>query len=232
MHLLPAALRQATGIEVKVVALGAGRALDMGRQGDADVLFVHDRVAEEKIVAEGFAVQRFAVMYNDFVLIGPRPIQPTSRAGHRASVAEAGCQQRCLCFARGQERHPCRRVALLGDDRFHRGQGQWLPGVNGLRYGAGPEHGRRTGAYVLADRGTWLSFKNRADLGVLVEGDQRLFNQYGVLLVNPARYPHVKAVEGQKFIDWVRSAAGQASIAAYKVGGEQLFFPNANAVGQ
>ena len=230
-HLLPA-FKQATGIEVKVVALGTGQALDMGRRGDADVLFVHDRVAEEKIVAEGFAVQRFAVMYNDFVLIGPAADPAHVKGKDIVQALQKLAANNAAFVSRGDKSgtHAAelRFWALTGSTA---GKGS---GYRECGCGMGPalNMAAATGAYVLADRGTWLSFKNRADLGVLVEGDQRLFNQYGVLLVNPARYPHVKAAEGQKFIDWVRSSAGQASIAAYKVGGEQLFFPNANAVGQ
>ncbi len=230
-HLLPA-FKQATGIEVKVVALGTGQALDMGRRGDADVLFVHDRVAEDKIVAEGFAVQRFAVMYNDFVLIGPAADPAHVKGKDIVQALQKLAANNAAFVSRGDK-----SGTHAAELRFWAMTGSTAGKGSGYREcgcGMGPalNMAAATGAYVLADRGTWLSFKNRADLGVLVEGDQRLFNQYGVLLVNPARYPHVKAVEGQKFIDWVRSAAGQASIAAYKVGGEQLFFPNANAVGQ
>ncbi|MFO1263285.1 MAG: substrate-binding domain-containing protein [Rhodoferax sp.] len=230
-HLLPA-FKQATGIEVKVVALGTGQALDMGRRGDADVLFVHDRVAEDKIVAEGFAVQRFAVMYNDFVLIGPAADPAHVKGKDIVQALQKLAASNAAFVSRGDK-----SGTHAAELRFWAMTGSTAGKGSGYREcgcGMGPalNMAAATGAYVLADRGTWLSFKNRADLGVLVEGDQRLFNQYGVLLVNPARYPHVKAVEGQKFIDWVRSAAGQASIAAYKVGGEQLFFPNANAVGQ
>ena len=230
-HLLPA-FKQATGIEVKVVALGTGQALDMGRRGDADVLFVHDRVAEDKIVAEGFAVQRFAVMYNDFVLIGPAADPAYVKGKDIVQALQKLAANNAAFVSRGDK-----SGTHAAELRFWAMTGSTAGKGSGYREcgcGMGPalNMAAATGAYVLADRGTWLSFKNRADLGVLVEGDQRLFNQYGVLLVNPARYPHVKAVEGQKFIDWVRSAAGQASIAAYKVGGEQLFFPNANAVGQ
>lgn len=230
-HLLPA-FKQATGIDVKVVALGTGQALDMGRRGDADVLFVHDRLAEDKIVAEGFAVQRFAVMYNDFVLIGP-VADPAQVKGKDIVQALQRLAQRNAAFVSRGDRSGTHAAEL----RFWAMAGATAGKGSGYRecgcgMGAALNMAAATGAYVLADRGTWLSFKNRADLSVLVEGDQRLFNQYGVLLVNPARYPHVKAADGQKFIDWVRSSAGQASIAAYQVGGEQLFFPNANAVGQ
>ena len=230
-HLLPA-FKQATGIDVKVVALGTGQALDMGRRGDADVLFVHDRVAEDKIVAEGFAVQRFAVMYNDFVLIGPAADPAQVKGKDIVQALQKLASNNAAFVSRGDKSgtHAAelRFWAMAGATK---GKGSGYREC-GCGMGAALNMAAATGAYVLADRGTWLSFKNRADLAVLVQGDQRLFNQYGVLLVNRARYPHVKAVEGQQFIDWVRSSAGQASIAAYKVGGEQLFFPNANAVGQ
>ena len=226
-HLLPA-FKKASGLDVKVVALGTGQALDMGRRGDADVLFVHDQAAEEKIVAEGFAVKRFPVMYNDFVLIGPAADPGKARGG---DIVEA-----------------LRRVSVSGSPFISRGDKSgthaaelrfWkmanLADSKGAGYrecgcGMGPalNIASSSGAYVLADRGTWLNFKNRADLMVLVEGDKRLFNQYGVMLVNPVRHPHVKAGEGQKFIDWVVSAPGQAVIASYKIGGEQLFFANAS----
>lgn len=230
-HLLPA-FKQATGIDVKVVALGTGQALDMGRRGDADVLFVHDRVAEDKIVAEGFAVQRFAVMYNDFVLIGPAADPAQVKGKDIVQALQKLASNNAAFVSRGDK-----SGTHAAELRFWAMAGATAGKGSGYREcgcGMGPalNMAAATGAYVLADRGTWLSFKNRADLAVLVQGDQRLFNQYGVLLVNRARYPHVKAVEGQQFIDWVRSSAGQASIAAYKVGGEQLFFPNANAVGQ
>ena len=225
-HLLPE-FKKATGIDVKVVALGTGQAIDMGRRGDADVLFVHDKVAEEKVVAEGFAVMRFEVMYNDFVLIGPKA-DPLKTKGN--DIVEA-----------------LKKVALGNGEFISRGDKSgthaaelrfWkmadLEGKTGTGYkscgcGMGPalNMAASTGAYVLADRGTWLNFKNRAELTVLVEGDKRLFNQYGVMLVNPAKHPHVKAVDGQKFVDWLVSSPGQTAIAGYKIGGEQLFFPNA-----
>jgi tungstate transport system substrate-binding protein len=230
--LLPA-FKKASGIDVKVVALGTGQAIDMGRRGDADVLFVHDMVAEEKVVAEGFAVKRFEVMYNDFVLIGPQA-DPAKTRGK--DVVEA-----------------LKKLATANSDFISRGDKSGTHAAElrfwkmaGLSEAAGAKNGKgtgykecgcgmgpalnmasSTGAYVLADRGTWLSFKNRGNLAVLVEGDTKLFNQYGVMLVNPAKHPHVKAADGQKFVDWVVSAPGQAVIASYKIGGEQLFFPNA-----
>ncbi len=224
-YLLPE-FKKASGIDVKVVALGTGQALDMGRRGDADVLFVHDLAAEEKIVADGFAVRRFPVMYNDFVLIGPAA-DPAKVKGK--DIIEA-----------------LKKVAAGNGNFISRGDKSGTHAAE-LRYwksatvdnkgssykecgcGMGPALNMASslGAYVLADRGTWLSFKNRADLAVLVEGDNRLFNQYGVMLVNPVKHPQTKVIEGQKFVDWVVSNAGQAVIASYKIGGEQLFFPNA-----
>ena len=227
-HLLPQ-FTQASGTAVRVVAVGTGQALDMARRGDADALFVHDQPAEQKFVAEGFGLARHAVMYNDFVLIGPQ----ADPAGTRGNAIAAALQ----------------RLADTGAGFVSRGDKsgthaaelrQWkLAGVDlaaakpagykecGCGMGQALNIAASTGAYVLADRGTWLSFKNRADLGILVEGDRQLFNQYGVIVVNPARHPHVKKDLAQGFADWVVSPAGQAAIASYTIAGEQLFFPNA-----
>ncbi len=227
-HLLPA-FTQATGIAVKVVAVGTGQAIDMGRRGDADVLFVHDREAEDKVVAEGFAVKRFPVMYNDFVLVGPAA-DPAKVRGHDIVEALVRLARANAGFISRGDKSGTHAAEL----RFWKMAG--LSDAKGGGYrecgcGMGPalNMAASTGAYVLADRGTWLGFKNRADLAVLVEGDNRLFNQYGVMLVNPARHPHVKAADGQRFVDWVLSAPGQAVIAGYKIGAEQLFFPNAGS---
>ena len=225
-HLLPE-FKKASGIDIKVVALGTGQAIDMGRRGDADVLFVHDQVAEEKVVAEGFAVKRFPVMYNDFVLVGPAA-DPAKTRGR--DIVEA---LRKLAGANGNfVSRGDKSGTHAAELRYWTNAG--LIDKKGSGYkecgcGMGPalNIASSTGAYVLADRGTWLSFKNRGDLVVLVEGDTRLFNQYGVMVVNPAKHPHVKVADAQKFVDWVLSPAGQATIAAYKIGGEQLFFPNA-----
>jgi tungstate transport system substrate-binding protein len=225
-HLLPE-FKRASGIDVKVVALGTGQAIDMGRRGDADVLFVHDQVAEEKVVADGFAVKRFPVMYNDFVLIGPAS-DPAKTRGR--DIVEA---LRKLSAANGNfVSRGDKSGTHAAELRFWSMAG--LADRKGGGYkecgcGMGPalNIASSSGAYVLADRGTWLSFKNRGDMAILVEGDTRLFNQYGVMVVNPARHAHVKAAEAQKFVDWVVSPAGQAVIASYKIGGEQLFFPNA-----
>ena len=225
-HLLPA-FSAATGITVKVVAVGTGQAIDMGRRGDADVLFVHDQVAEEKVVAEGFALKRTAVMYNDFVLIGPAA-DPAKLRGKDIAAALAKVAQSNAAFVSrgdksGTHAAELRYWKLTATDSA-KGSGYRECGC-----GMGPalNMAASTGAYVLADRATWLSFKNRADLAVLVEGDNRLFNQYGVLVVNPAKHPHTKLAEAQKFADWVTSSAGQAVIAAHKIEGQQLFFPNA-----
>ena len=226
-HLLPA-FNKATGVEVKVVALGTGQAIDMGRRGDADVLFVHDQVAEEKVVAEGFAVKRFPVMYNDFVLIGPAS-DPAKTKGKDIVQALSKLSAANANFISRGDKSGTHAAEL----RF------WkltpAPDAKGSGYkecgcGMGPalNIASSTGGYVMADRATWLSFKNRGDLQILVEGDNRLFNQYGVMVVNPAKHPHVKVALAQKFVDWVISNEGQANIAAYKIEGQQLFFPNAS----
>jgi tungstate transport system substrate-binding protein len=225
-HLLPA-FTAATGVTVKVVAVGTGQAIDMGRRGDADVLFVHDQVAEEKVVAEGFALKRTAVMYNDFVLIGPAADPAKLRGKDIAAALAKVAQSNATFISRGDKSgtHAAElRYWKLTPTDSAKGSGYRECGC-----GMGPalNMAASTGAYVLADRATWLSFKNRADLAVLVEGDTRLFNQYGVLVVNPAKHPHTKVTDAQKFADWVTSSAGQAVIATYKIEGQQLFFPNA-----
>jgi tungstate transport system substrate-binding protein len=225
-YLLPE-FKKASGIEVKVVALGTGQAIDMGRRGDADVLFVHDQVAEEKVVAEGFAVKRFSVMYNDFVLIGPSSDPAKTKGNDIVEALKKLSAGNVPFISRGDKSgtHAAElRFWKIADLTDKKGSGYKECGC-----GMGPalNIASSSGAYVLADRGTWLNFKNRADLAVLVEGDKRLFNQYGVMLVNPAKHAHVKVAEGQKFIDWLVSATGQNVIAGYKIGGEQLFFPNA-----
>lgn len=219
--------KKASGIEVKVVALGTGQAIDMGRRGDADVLFLHDKVAEEKVVAEGFAVKRTEVMYNDFVVVGPTA-DPVKVRGKDVVVAlKKLAVANAEFISRGDKSgtHAAElRFWKMADLADKQGSGYKSCGC-----GMGPalNMASSSNAYVLTDRGTWLNFKNRGDLKVLVEGDQGLFNQYGVMLVNPAKHPHVKAAEGQKFIDWVTGSAGQTVIASYRIGGEQLFFPNA-----
>jgi tungstate transport system substrate-binding protein len=225
-HLLPA-FKKASGIDIKVVALGTGQALDMARRGDADVVFVHDQVAEDKFVADGFGLKRLPVMYNDFVLIGPKA-DPAGTKGKDVLAALAKVSASNASFVSRGDKSGTHAAELrywkLANLDAAKGSGYRECGC-----GMGPalNIAASQGAYVLADRGTWLNFKNRADLTVLVEGDQRLFNQYGVMVVNPAKHPHVKQAEAQKFVDWVTSPAGQANIADYKIGGEQLFFPNA-----
>jgi tungstate transport system substrate-binding protein len=227
-HLLPA-FKAATGTEVRVVALGTGQALDMGRRGDADILFVHDQAAEEKFVADGFSTRRLPVMYNDFVLNGPAA-DPAKVRGKDITAALQKLGAAGGAFISRGDKSGTHAAEL----RYWKAAGTDMATAKPAGYkecgcGMGPalNMAASTGAYVLADRGTWLNFKNRADLQVLVEGDKRLFNQYGVMVVNPARHPHVKAALAQGFADWVVSPAGQASIAAYKIGGEPLFFPNA-----
>jgi tungstate transport system substrate-binding protein len=225
-YLLPE-FKKASGIEVKVVAVGTGQAIDMGRRGDADLLFVHDQVAEEKVVAEGFAIKRFPVMYNDFVLIGPAA-DPAKVKGK--NIAEA--LQNVKAFDAGFISRGDKSGTNAAELRYWKTAGVATPAFAGYKAcgcGMGPalNMAASTGAYVLTDRGTWLNFKNRADLTVLVEGDTRLFNQYGVMVVNPAKHPKTKVAEAQKFVDWIISPAGQDVIASYKISGEQLFFPNA-----
>ena len=219
-----------SGVQVRVVALGTGQALDMGKRGDADVVFVHAKELEEKFVAEGFGVKRFEVMYNDFVLVGPKS-DPAKVGGTKDIVAALKKVRAARApFASRGDKSGTHFAELqlwkaAGID-IARDKGPWYRDTGS---GMGPTLNTAAGmnAYALADRGTWLSFRNRGDLVVSVEGDQRLFNQYGVILVNPAKHPHVKQAEGQAFVDWLVSAEGQAAIAAFKIGGEQLFFPNA-----
>jgi tungstate transport system substrate-binding protein len=225
-HLLPD-FKKATGIDVKVVAVGTGQAIDMARRGDADVLFVHDQAAEEKFVAEGGAVKRYPVMYNDFVLVGPKA-DPTGVRGKDIAAALQKISAANAQFISRSDKSGTHAAEL----RYWAQAG--LADKKGSGYkecgcGMGPalNIASSANAYALTDRGTWLNFKNRGDLVILVEGDKRLFNQYGVMVVNPMKFPHLKAAEAQKFVDWVTGAAGQASIAAYKIGGEQVFFPNA-----
>ncbi len=227
-HLLPL-YKAATGVEARVVALGTGQALDMGRRGDADVVFVHDQAAEEKFAAEGFGIKRLPVMYNDFVLIGPAA-DPSKVKGNDITAALQKLAASGGAFVSRGDKSGTHAAEL----RYWKAAGTDIATAKPAGYkecgcGMGPalNMAASTGAYVLADRGTWLSFKNRADLAVLVEGDKRLFNQYGVMVVNPAKHPHVKLALAQQFADWVVSPAGQAAIASYKIGGEQLFFPNA-----
>ena len=225
-HLLPE-FKKASGIDIKVVALGTGQAIDMGRRGDADLLFVHDQAAEEKFVAEGFSLKRWPVMYNDFVLIGPAADPAQTKGRDIVQALKTLAQAKAPFISRGDNSGT--HAAELRFWKLAALEPATLGAYQSCGCGMGPalNMAASSGAYVLADRGTWLNFKNRADLRVLVEGDGRLFNQYGALVVNPARHPHVKAALAQQFVDWVVSPAGQGVIAGYKIGGEQLFFPNA-----
>ena len=228
-YLLPE-FKKARGIDVRVVAVGTGQALDIGRRGDADVVFVHDRPSEDKFMSEGQGVKRFDVMYNDFVIVGPKA-DPAHISGDKDVVDALRkiAAARATFVSRGD--HSGTHEAEL---RLWRQAGIDPGSAKGGWYreigqGMGPalNMASSSNAYLLSDRGTWLSFKNRGDLAILTEGDKRLFNQYGVMLVNPARHPAVKAKEGQAFIDWLTGSEGQAAIASYKIDGQQLFFPNA-----
>ena len=227
-YLLPA-FTKATGIEVRVVAVGTGQALKLGERGDADVVFVHDREAELKFVAAGYGVGRREVMYNDFIIVGPKsdPAQVMGTAdavGAFKKIAAAKATFLSRGDNSGTNAEELRLWADAGIDVKKEGQGWYRDTGSGM--GATLNAAAGIGGYTLADRGTWLGFKNRGDLAIVVEGDKRLFNQYGVMLVNPARHPSVKVEWGQAFIDWLTAPAGQQTIAGYKINGEQLFFPN------
>jgi len=227
--LLPAFTKK-TGIAVRVVALGTGQALDVGRRGDADVVFVHDRPAEDKFVAEGFGVDRRDVMYNDFVLVGPRADPAKVAGGKDVAAAFKKIAEKKAPFVSRGDRSGTHSAELrywkdAGVD-IATGKGTWYRDT-GSGMGPALNSAASMSAYILADRGTWLSFKNRNDLVIVVEGDRKMFNPYGVMLVNPAKHPHVKKADGTAFIDWLVSPEGQGTIAAYKINGEQLFFPDA-----
>ncbi|MFQ5773298.1 MAG: substrate-binding domain-containing protein [Kiloniellaceae bacterium] len=228
-YILPLFERQ-TGIQVRVVAVGTGQAIKIARNGDADVLFVHHRPSEEKFVAEGHGVKRFDVMFNDFVLIGPRS-DPAGVGGLREAAAALRkiAAARAVFVSRGDDSGTHKKELSLWTDAGvdpAAASGTWYR-ETGSGMGATLNTAAALGAYALADRGTWISFANKGDLSVLVEGDARLFNPYGVILVNPARHPHVKAKDGRAFIDWLTSQTGQRAIADFRVNGQQLFFPNA-----
>ncbi|HEX4524021.1 MAG TPA: substrate-binding domain-containing protein [Casimicrobiaceae bacterium] len=228
-YLLPI-FENKTGIKVHVVALGTGQALDVARRGDADVVFVHARSAEEKFLAEGEGVKRFPVMYNDFVLVGPKSDPAKIGGGKDIVAALTKLHSARAPFVSRGDRSGTHMAELAlwktsGID-IDKSKGPWYRDV-GQGMGPALNTAASMNAYILADRGTWLAFKNRGDLTILVEGDKRLFNQYGVMLVNPARHPNVKKDLGQQFIDWLVSPEGQTAIAGYKIGGEQLFYPNA-----
>jgi len=231
-HLLPA-FKKASGIDVRVVAVGTGQALDIGRRGDADVLFVHDQAAEEKFVAEGVGVKRSPVMYNDFLIVGPQSDPAGARGKDVVAALQKIAASKSSFVSRGD-----RSGTHSAELRYWKAAGIEAPDAKdaarpfdykacGCGMGPALNIGSSSDAYVLTDRGTWLNFKNRGNLAILVEGDTRLFNQYGVIVVNPAKHAQVKSALAQAFADWVVSADGQATIATYKVGGEQLFFPNA-----
>lgn len=234
-HLLSAFTKR-TGIEVRVVAVGTGQALKLGERGDADVLFVHDRAAELKFVADGWGVGRHDLMYNDFIVVGPRS-DPAGVAGSKDAVAafRRVADTQAPFITRGDDSGTNAaelrlwRDAGIDPKAASHGSG-WYKDIGG---GMGPalNTAAAMGAYTLSDRGTWLSFQNRRDLVIAVEGDRRLFNQYGVMLVNPARHPSVKADLGRTFIDWLISPEGQGTIASYKINGEQLFFPDVDRPG-
>jgi tungstate transport system substrate-binding protein len=229
-HILPLFTAK-TGIDVRVVAQGTGQALDTGRRGDADVVFVHAKPAEEKFLAEAQGVKRYPVMYNDFILVGPRS-DPAGVKGTKDILAalKAIKVKDAVFMSRGDDSgtHQAElKLWKLADIDIAAEKGPWYKDV-GQGMGAALKAASATGAYVLSDRGTWLSFKNKADLVIVVEGDKRLFNQYGTMLVNPEKHPSVKKELGQQFIDWIISPEGQKAIADYKINGEQLFYPNAN----
>ena len=229
-YLLPI-FQQKTGIAVKVIAQGTGQALDTGRRGDADVVFVHAKSAEEKFLAEGQGVKRNPVMYNDFVLIGPKS-DPAGIKGNDIAAALKSLKEKQAPFVSRGDRSGTHiaELALWNRDAgidIDKDKGGWYKSI-GQGMGAALNMASASNAYVLSDRGTWLSFKNKGDLQILVEGDKRLFNQYGVILVNPEKHPTVKKDLGQEFIDWLLSPEGQKAIANYKINGEQLFYPNAD----
>jgi len=231
-YLLPI-FKARTGIEVKVIAQGTGQALDTARRGDADVVFVHAKAQEEKFLAEGFGVKRFDVMYNDFVLIGPKS-DPAGVKGSNIETALKTIQTKSAPFVSRGDRSGTHSAELAlwkqaGID-IAASKGPWYREI-GQGMGAALNTASAMNGYVLSDRGTWISFKNRGDLDIVVEGDKRLFNQYGVMLVNPDKFPHVKKESGQAFVDWLVSREGQAAIAGYKIDGQQLFFPDADKKG-
>ena len=232
-HLLPIFAAK-TGIEVKVIAQGTGQALDTARRGDADVVFVHAKAAEEKFLAEGFGLKRYPVMYNDFVLIGPKSDPAHIKGGKDIVAGLKAIKAKEAPFVSRGDRSGTHVAELklwkAAGIEISADKGPWYRDI-GQGMGAALNTASAMNAYVLSDRGTWLSFKNRGDLDIAVEGDQRLFNQYGVMLVNPEKHPHVKKEWGQAFVDWLISPEGQKAIADYKIEGKQLFFPNANALG-
>ncbi len=232
-HILPL-FKKKTGVDVKVVSQGTGQALDTGRRGDSDVVFVHAKAQEEKFVADGFGVKRFPAMYNDFVLIGPKSDPAKVKGQKDITAALKAIQGKSAPFISRGDKSGTHSAELnlwkaAGID-IAKDKGDWYKEI-GQGMGAALNTASASNAYVLSDRATWINFKNRGDLEIVVEGDQRLFNQYGVMLVNPEKHSHVKKAEGQAFIDWLVSPEGQKAIADYKINGQQLFFPNATAPG-
>jgi tungstate transport system substrate-binding protein len=231
-HILPI-FKAKTGIDVKVIAQGTGQALDTGKRGDADVVFVHAKLQEERFVSDGWGLKRYAVMYNDFVLIGPKS-DPAGINGKDVEAALKTIKDKSAPFISRGDRSGTHLAELAlwkaaGVD-IEKDRRPWYKAI-GQGMGAALNTAGASGGYVLSDRGTWVNFKNKGDLAILVEGDTRLFNQYGVTLVNPEKHPHVKAALGQQFIDWLISPEGQEAIADYKINGQQLFFPNATVPG-
>jgi tungstate transport system substrate-binding protein len=232
-HLLPI-FEKKTGIEVRVVALGTGQSLDMGKRGDADVVFVHARSLEEKFITEGYGVKRYPVMYNDFVLVGPKSDPAKVAGGKDITAALKKIKASSAPFVSRGDRSGTHNAELrlwkqAGID-IAKEKGPWYRDT-GQGMGPALNSASSMNGYILTDRGTWISFKNRGDLTIVMEGDKRLFNQYGVILVNPKKHKHVKKDMGQAFINWIVSPEGQKAIAGYKIGSDQLFFPNANAKG-
>jgi tungstate transport system substrate-binding protein len=233
-HILPL-FKAKTGIDVKVISQGTGQALDTGRRGDADVVFVHARPQEEKFVADGFGVRRFAVMYNDFILVGPNSDPAGVKGGKDIVAALTAIKTKAAPFVSRGDKSGTHAAELAlwkaaGIDIAGADKGPWYREI-GQGMGAALNTASAMSGYVLSDRGTWLSFKNRGELDIVVQGDKRLFNQYGVMLVNPDKHAHVKKEPGQAFIDWLVSSEGQKAIADYKINGQQLFFANADVPG-
>jgi len=232
-HLLPR-FSAKTGIEVRVVSQGTGQALDTGRRGDADVVFVHAKSQEDKFVADGFGVARKPVMYNDFVLIGPKSDPAGIKGSKDVAAALKAIRDKQAPFVSRGDKSGTHSAELklweVAGIAIATGKGPWYREI-GQGMGAALNTASAMNGYVLSDRATWINFKNRGDLAIVVEGDKRLFNQYGVILVNPAKHAHVRKAEGQAFIDWLTAPEGQKAIADYKINGEQLFFPNADVPG-
>lgn len=237
-YILPL-FKQKTGIDVRVVSQGTGQALDTGRRGDADVVFVHARAQEEKFVADGYGVKRYPVMYNDFVLIGPKADPAGIKGGKDIVAALTAIKGKGAPFVSRGDKSGTHSAELnlwkaagvdIAKEKEAKNLGPWYKEI-GQGMGAALNTASASNAYVLADRGTWISFKNRGDLEIVIQGDKRLFNQYGIILVNPEKHKTVKAAEGQAFIDWLISSQGQKAIGDYKIDGQQLFFPNANGQG-